>query len=461
MTNLIEPNRVRFGPYEADLHTHELWKFGTKVKLVGQPFEILGVLVSKPGELVTREELRERLWPGETFVDFNHGLNAAVNKLRDVLCDSAEDPKYIETLPRRGYRFIAKVERGVEPATTATPLPSLSPALEPTLPEPPPADVARKPGPRRRWMIPTAAIVVAVLFGIFVSVHGILQNDQQREERQKREAERTFAPLAGPPAKGVQLVLVSGGRNEGPQFSPDGKRVVFMSDRVGGKNLWVVNADGSNLRQLTTVGDTGTPRWSPDGKMIAFDTHFHKYTAVAVVDADGGTPRLVVSNNSNNNVPSWSQDGKFLYFASDRTGDYQVWKADVATGQALQVTRSGGFAAFEAADRRTVYYAKTQFPQPEIWRTDGSSETEVWPPIRPAMWATWALQGDRLYYVENGLGDVAVLSVLDLSSQKFRQMTVLGRFPFWLAVSPDGKKALFDRNDSDTSTPLIEVEDFE
>src|SRR3981081_1740451 len=103
-------DRLRFGVYEADLHTGELWKHGTRVKLVGQPFEILAALVRRPGQLVTREEIRARLWPGDTFVDFDHGLNAAVNKLRDVLCDSADTPKYIETLPRRGYRFVAPVE---------------------------------------------------------------------------------------------------------------------------------------------------------------------------------------------------------------------------------------------------------------------------------------------------------------------------------------------------------------
>ena len=105
-----ESNRARFGPFEVDLHTHELWKHGTRLKLVGQPFEILAVLLSRPGELVTRDEMRDRLWPSDTFVDFNHGLNAAVNKLREALSDSAENPRYIETLPRRGYRFMAAIE---------------------------------------------------------------------------------------------------------------------------------------------------------------------------------------------------------------------------------------------------------------------------------------------------------------------------------------------------------------
>src|SRR5262250_2034403 len=112
--------RIRFGPFVADVHTRELWKEGTRIKLIGQPFEILSVFLSKPGKLVTREELRSRLWAADTFVDFNHGLNAAINKLREALCDSAEKPRYIETLPRRGYRFIAAVEpAGAEEVASA------------------------------------------------------------------------------------------------------------------------------------------------------------------------------------------------------------------------------------------------------------------------------------------------------------------------------------------------------
>src|SRR5215475_1404167 len=102
--------RVKFGPFEADLNTREIWKSGLKLKLSGQPFEILAILMERPGQLVTREEMRKRIWAEDTFVDFGHGLNAAVNKLREALRDSAEDPRYIETLPRRGYRFIAKIE---------------------------------------------------------------------------------------------------------------------------------------------------------------------------------------------------------------------------------------------------------------------------------------------------------------------------------------------------------------
>jgi DNA-binding winged helix-turn-helix (wHTH) protein len=102
--------RVRFGAFEADLSTGELWKSGSRLRLQEQPFQVLAMLLARPGELVTREELRQKLWPADTFVDFDHSLNTAINKLRDALGDSASDPRYIETLARRGYRFVGKID---------------------------------------------------------------------------------------------------------------------------------------------------------------------------------------------------------------------------------------------------------------------------------------------------------------------------------------------------------------
>jgi DNA-binding winged helix-turn-helix (wHTH) protein len=100
----------RFGLYEADLRSGELRKNGAKLKLQEQPFQVLAMLLKRPGEVVTREELRQRLWPADTFVDFDHSLNTAINKLRDALGDQAANPRFIETLAKRGYRFIAPVQ---------------------------------------------------------------------------------------------------------------------------------------------------------------------------------------------------------------------------------------------------------------------------------------------------------------------------------------------------------------
>ena len=101
---------VRFGVFEVDLRSAELRKQGVRIRLPGQSFQVLEALLLRPGELVTREELKQKLWPSDSFGDFEHGLNAAVNRVRDALGDSSDNPRFVETLPRRGYRFIAPVE---------------------------------------------------------------------------------------------------------------------------------------------------------------------------------------------------------------------------------------------------------------------------------------------------------------------------------------------------------------
>src|SRR4051812_7124737 len=110
-------SRIRFGPYELDLRTAELRKNTLRIRLQEQPFLILVALLERPGEVVLREEIRKRLWPDDTVVEFDHGINAAVKRLRDALCESVERPRYIETLARKGYRFIGKIEADLtEPA---------------------------------------------------------------------------------------------------------------------------------------------------------------------------------------------------------------------------------------------------------------------------------------------------------------------------------------------------------
>src|SRR5437868_5361622 len=124
-----EPGVIRFAEYEADLRSGELRRQGQRLKLQDKPFQVLAALLLKPGELVTREELRQSLWAADTFVDFEHGLNTAVNKVREALRDSANNPRFIETLPRRGYRFIGPIDNF---GKTETALPSLTEMQSPT-----------------------------------------------------------------------------------------------------------------------------------------------------------------------------------------------------------------------------------------------------------------------------------------------------------------------------------------
>src|SRR5205814_419229 len=102
--------RLSFGVFEADLRGGELRKHGMRIHLQGQPFQVLAILLEHPGEVVARDELQKKLWPADTFVDFDQGLNKAINKLRDALGDSAETPRFVETVARRGYRFLAEVK---------------------------------------------------------------------------------------------------------------------------------------------------------------------------------------------------------------------------------------------------------------------------------------------------------------------------------------------------------------
>src|ERR1700733_11217944 len=143
---------ARFGAFEVDLRSGELRKHGIRLKIQDQPFQVLAHLLEHPGEVVTREELRQKLWPADTFVDFDTGLNSAIKKLRDALSDSAEEPRYIETLPRRGYRFIAHVENGDPPA----PIP-----IEKRLATVPPVAPRSEPPKKRRFIV--AAGIAAIL----------------------------------------------------------------------------------------------------------------------------------------------------------------------------------------------------------------------------------------------------------------------------------------------------------
>src|SRR3984957_9366487 len=168
--------RLRFGVFELDLRSGELRKHGLRVRLQEQPFRLLEMLLERPGEVVTREELQKRLWPADTFVDFDHGLNKAINKIREALGDSAESPRFVETVSRRGYRFLAEVKDSEVPARNpelgAQPRP---PAVPPGIPDHPypPGEVAeiKNPSLSRAWKISVLLLLLVAAVLVIRKLH--------------------------------------------------------------------------------------------------------------------------------------------------------------------------------------------------------------------------------------------------------------------------------------------------
>ena len=263
--------------------------------------------------------------------------------------------------------------------------------------------------------------------------------------------------LDGKPLLPEQFIA-STSREVFPQYSPDGQRIVFYSNRSGSDQIWVSNADGSNLAPLTSMTGatiTGTPRWAPDGWQITFDSNAGGVWRVYIVRADGGKPRPLTDDQSNNFVASWSRDGRWIYFASQRSGRLEVWKMPPQGGAAVQVTRNGGAAAIESRDGKTLYYSKDPNT---LWRKmlpDGE-ETQIAGPIHRY---NFAVSEKGIYYT--ALEDnSAVIVFRDFATGKVTPILRMAKPPdLGLEISPDGRFLLFVQLDY-WGTDLRLVENF-
>jgi DNA-binding winged helix-turn-helix (wHTH) protein len=456
-----------FGPFEVDLRTQEIRCNGVVVRLAGQSFRILAMLLSRPGALVTREELQQRLWPEASLIDSTHGLNAAINKLREALGDSALTPRYVETLPRRGYRFVGETRGMTSDELVAIVSDSDSTSkLTPMLQE----EVPSVRG-TRHWpiaLIASAALVTGILGGVELSLN-LRQTRVARsvdatphaaevaEAEWKRPSTGKKAVHEAPPPharldSGTRPVLrsdpltpqdptlrtvVSGSGSAGPQFSPDGKHIAFMSNRSGPWQIWVSNVDGSDPVQISTTDSAGTPRWSPDGKHIAFDGPCGEGTCVFVASIDGSSQARQLDEGR---VPSFSRDGEWIYFASMRNENWQVWKIRTHGRDAVQVTRDGGFAALESADG-FLYYTKSDSWRPELYhmRVTGGEESPVSAKVGPSTWSSWTLTNKGILFSAEANGK-AQLSLYETSTGQLHELLTLPSPPRWMGATADGHR---------------------
>jgi Tol biopolymer transport system component/DNA-binding winged helix-turn-helix (wHTH) protein len=186
------------------------------------------------------------------------------------------------------------------------------------------------------------------------------------------------------------------------QYSPDGKRLALESNRSGSIEVWVCNADGTDLQRLTSFGGplTGTPRWSPDSRRIVLDSRASGKPELYIVDANGGTPRLLPTTPQGGSVPFWSHDGKWIYFASDVDAVSQIFKIPAEGGPATQLTHGGGLIARETPDATRLYYLRVA-GRTEIWSigTDGKGEARV-EGLPSFAWPAWDLTAGGIYYYD-------------------------------------------------------------
>jgi Tol biopolymer transport system component/serine/threonine protein kinase len=247
------------------------------------------------------------------------------------------------------------------------------------------------------------------------------------------------------------------------QFSPDGLRIAFRSNRSGNNEIWVATSEGGNQTQLTHFGGplTGTPRWSPDGRRIAFDSRPDGQADIYIVAADGGEPRRLTFENAEDVVPSWSHDGKWVYFGSRRTGTWQVWKAPAERGDAVQVTRLGGFAAFESADGKYVYYAKGR-ADAGLYRVpvEGGEETLVLAALKPGFWGYWAPSADGIYFADTPVGGASMsIHFFRFGDRRTAQIATSDKPPMIgdsaMALSPDGRTLLYTQVDQSGSDIML------
>jgi Tol biopolymer transport system component/DNA-binding winged helix-turn-helix (wHTH) protein len=292
--------RIQFEGFEADLHTQELFKSGRKVRLSHQCFSVLAMLLERAGQLVTREELHARLWPAGTLVDYDQGLNAVINRLREALRDSAEAPRFIETLPKRGYRFIAGIHSENVP--------------------PPPASEAVT-----RKKFPTAAAIgLAAILLIVVTIVVISRRPEAR-----LPLSREVVPFTSLP-----------GQEIAPTFSPDGSQIAFAWNGETGADdqfdLYVKSLASERLVRLTRrASGRIIPAWSPDGSAIAFVRGTKESWGISVIPAVGGSERSIVSSGvavGPSVQVSWSPDGRELaYSAYGPTGEPRVYFASLSS----------------------------------------------------------------------------------------------------------------------------------
>jgi eukaryotic-like serine/threonine-protein kinase len=500
--------RFRFGPFELDTESGDLVRDGRAVRLQPQPARLLAYLLRRPGELVTRDDLRRQVWTDDTSVDFEQGLNFCIRQVRTALGDTAETPRFIQTLPRRGYRFIAPVSReGLTRASGAR-----APA-----PEPLPSGDASVP--KRRWSYVEAPgltwMAAALVVGIAAGAAWLVARSVTRQ---------------GDPVGTVRFELsvpegASLTHSSVPVASPDGRQLVYSAMTPAGRSaLWLRRMDRSDAQFVPGTEDAAAPFWAPDGRRIGFftlqelryvDLADGKVTTVCAeaaaaggtwapgdrivfgraggslysVSAAGGRPTAITTLDGQRGEvshawPSWLPDGRRLLFLVERqvAGQSEIQVLTVDGGARRAVVLGASNAVFLPPDQVLYVSPDTaRMPRAEPWRValvrSGTLRTLPLDERKPALAQDGVVVVERVGYSaaeSRGLfssSAAGVVAYRPASShartemawfdRAGRKLSVLAADTFYPhpTISPDGTQAAFNQNDAERQNPDIWVAD--
>jgi Tol biopolymer transport system component/DNA-binding winged helix-turn-helix (wHTH) protein len=443
----------RFGAFELNPENGELRKAGIKIRLQEQPYQVLYLLLRNAGEIVTREQIQKRLWPDGTFVDFDNAINSAVRKLRDALGDAADNPRYIETLPRKGYRFVA-------PVTTVRD--NTSP------PEVRAAPVDTKGKLRLNVKSIAACIAGITVLGAAAWLAAGIRTSEVRHI--------VVTPLTTNPGHQLQ-----------PAFAPDGARVAFSWEGPGGDNTDIyvkLIGPGDPVRLTSEPTEDYGPAWSPDGRWIAALRSLSRRPAVILIPATGGPEREVTrievdiparvdcvgvkgsacAGTVYSRGPSlrWSSDGKFLFTSAKQKPDspLAITRIEVESGEQQIITSPPGETSNDlhpavSPDGRTVAFLRTTgFSVRDIWTlplSDGAQPRRLTTDGVDAGPPVWTPEGRELIFSSNRGGRRELWRVSASGSGKPERITGVGENARTIDISPRQDRLIYEQSHGSSS----------
>ncbi len=297
MSETAKSARVfRFGVFEVDAATGELRKQGMRLRLQEQPSQVLLILLERAGEVVSREEICRKLWPADTFVDFDQSLGTALRKLRQALDDNAETPRYIETIPKRGFRFVAPVER----------IPANSDAAFAVFASGRPAAETKRE-PYRTGALPPVWLAAVFVTATFLSFFlGWLLHSRHGTNDTRLQLLRPIRSSVLPPSNWSF-------EHSSFSISPDATRLAFVAVGPDGSDkLWIRTLSSSNAQQINGTDGALLPFWSPDSRRVGF----FATGKLSLVDLDSGAVRILCEAPFGRGGGAWSANGTIVFSPS-------------------------------------------------------------------------------------------------------------------------------------------------